>query len=309
MKKIYDTLLFLILYSASFAQTVFAPDGAAWHFEHIADFEASGQNYSRFAKEKDTIYLGHLCAKIPGTQIAINSSSSGYDTTELETQYTYTSGDTIFYYNHVFNRFLVLYRFDVKVGDTVTYHNPFKIPAPYDSVFSIIIDSVKWITIDGLPVRNIRSHAVYPGAFQLNYLTERMGPLNAFSIQGYTYKFVTPEGGGLRCYSDAIIDTNTGFRGYTCSGLAPLTIDRAEKEISISVFPNPVQDELTVTIKPSHTYTAIHIGDIFGNSKNVPFHKNGPDILLHVHDLPGGIYFLQLTTNDEASFRTKFQKE
>ncbi|MGC4057032.1 MAG: hypothetical protein QM743_02785 [Chitinophagaceae bacterium] len=241
MKKCWFILLLLLLCAKGFAQTVFAPDGAVWHFEHIADFEPSGQNYSRYAKEKDTMYFGHLCAKIPGKKIAINTSGSGYDTTELETQYTYTNGDTVFYYNHVFDRFLILYRFDVKAGDTVIYHHPFKMPARYDTVFKVVIDSVKIQYIDGMPLRNIRSTAVEPSPFTLNSLTERIGPIEAFSMLGYRYQLTFPEGGGLRCYSDLLIDTNTGYLEYACEELSPLSVREFHAEAS-PVFPDPCGD-------------------------------------------------------------------
>jgi len=75
----------------------------------------------------------------------------------------------------------------------------------------------------------------------------------------------------------------------------------------LSVFPNPVEDCLTVTVYPSSELHELRIynslGEETGHWKTVPGQNN-----IDVRDLPAGIYFIQLSSGKRISV-TKFVKQ
>lgn len=307
MRQLLLFLCFLYTCNAS-AQTVFAPPGAVWHFENIPDLEPPGQNYIRYAVEKDTMLYGHLCSKIPGKRIQVNKDQNGYDTLEQETQYTYTSGDTVFYYNQVFSRFLVLYNFDVKVGDTVTYHVPYIVTGPEDTTFQIEIKKIETVTVDGIPLRIIYSRSLIKSQFEIRAMIERGGSFSAVEFIGHRLVLDLPRSGGLRCYEDFDVDTNSGIWKYGCEELEPLSLLEHTGDRNIILYPNPAQEWISLEYPEGYVPAQYSVTDITGRLQPVPMRLSAGAATFDLRSLPPGVYFVRALWPDGSRGRAKFVK-
>lgn len=147
MKKL---ILVLVLSSYSFSlfcQGDFAPIGAKWYFRstvgtsEVIDFIFSNSI-------KDTILQEQVCRLIKTEYYKFDKTLTNRDSL-----YVYEKNDSVFYFNTYYDKFVPLYNFTAEAGDTLTFLAPQPIVNESDS-FRIIIDSVKTITINDVPLKH-----------------------------------------------------------------------------------------------------------------------------------------------------------
>lgn len=115
MKKIYFILFALILQCNVFGQ-VWIESGAVWHYDYWNIGEAG---FVKYVYAKDTLIQSKNCQCISSKcfRFTYNQFDSLVllGTWEGPEQFTYVSGDTVFYWNH--GEFFVLYNFGASIGD------------------------------------------------------------------------------------------------------------------------------------------------------------------------------------------------
>lgn len=115
MKATYIFTIFLFSQFHSFAQ-VWIDSDASWHYNVDAGSLFQGFNHLQYTA--DSMIQGHNCQVIEAYQHRATNYNSIYSHSDfqLETNYTYVNGDTVFWL--VDDEFKVLYNFGAQVGDT-----------------------------------------------------------------------------------------------------------------------------------------------------------------------------------------------
>lgn len=264
------------------AQTVFAPPNAIWYYGFISSDGEEGLYYSKFQVEKDTFYEGHLASKVTSKRY---NSTGGIAT--LGNQYVYTSNDTVFYYNFNYSKFLPLYVFNVKKGDTLKFHVPFSMTSLPDS-FRVVVDSVYYVIIDGSTLKRVKTS--YLDHFALYIYTERLG--NDVFL-GHQYISTTGFSNFLSCYQDGIIDVN--FTGRECDYLKTSSIRASIPDLAPILYPNPFLEQLTIDFGLNNNTFIVEIFDVFGKVQIRMKHSNGGHCKIENTSLTPGVYFIKIT--------------
>jgi formate-dependent phosphoribosylglycinamide formyltransferase (GAR transformylase) len=70
------------------------------------------------------------------------------------------------------------------------------------------------------------------------------------------------------------------------------------EEILISkVYPNPIQNELTIDAATQASEVTIHVYDMRGKMIDLPITMEGSSARINSTELPSGLYTLQITNN------------
>ena len=294
-KSIYFIIACFIACTSVSAQTVFAPLGAKWHYYYEPDLTPVGDNYLKWEVEKDTIIEAKTCSKIVGKRISFDRSNDEYDTTVQTPIFTYTSGDTIYYYNNEFKRFTRFINLDAKVNDTLTLMVPYKLPLRTDTTFSIVVRKLDTVILDGEKLKRFQFETIDPVAlFKLYVFIERIGSILDISPLGYTPAIRLPDQRVLRCYVDDKIDTNTYWVG-DCDFINPLSISDPTFEQEIKVFPNPVKDIVEINTGTSTFSGEIALYNI--TTGTIAYRarvKNTTSTKVDVSHFASGVYFVSL---------------
>jgi hypothetical protein len=117
-RKILTVLVCLLIFASAHSQ-VWISKGAVWHYNWESTGGGSG-GFVRINYEKDTLTNKILCEKLTSIYyefcLGPNQTTVQCGKFVMPTQYTYVSGDTVFYL--VNGQFQVLYNFGAKPGDT-----------------------------------------------------------------------------------------------------------------------------------------------------------------------------------------------
>ena len=89
--------------------------------------------------------------------------------------------------------------------------------------------------------------------------------------------------------------------------ISTLSISDNNKKADIDLFPNPVKDDLYIQIKDFGKYT-YQITDLSGRILKSGFFESS-ETSINVQNLSAGIYFLQLTTQEQLKLTKKFIKQ
>lgn len=310
MKKFILSLAWCFMFVANLqAQTVFAPPNSVWNYVSTKDFGDESTLYKKYETVKDTVYYGQLCSKIAGRSIKVSAGGSIVDTTQEKALYTYRHDDTVFYFNDNFSRFYPLYIFNVKVGDTITYHVPFMVTGKADTTFSVIIDSIKNITIDGQNTRIIYSIQTPSSLFGIAPLFERLGSIAGggynYPLLGYFEIFGLPYRSSLTCYSDAIVDTNLSYMKVDCDLLSPSGIGFTELKEQITANPNPFMDRIQIEIpKQLQNFLSYSLYDGMEKKINIIPSFDNSSVVFDMSNCNHGLYVLLISTTDGRLIKT-----
>jgi hypothetical protein len=293
MKYLLLLVFVLLCFHRNQAQTVFAPTDAVWHFEHLVDIDPPGLNYSKYAKEKDTLYFGKNCSKIIGQTII--STGKNYDTTLVPPQYFYTNGDTVFYYSNYYAQFYPIYIFNVNKGDSFRVHipHPPTVGSSTDTTILVKIDSTSIITIDGISLRKVYTHHFPPTVYlYLGTYVERIGALNADNPIGFSQDNGGIDGGIVRCYKDNLIDTILQKGITNCDFIEALGIFEPSPIVQRpKISPNPFADRITIDSKELNEQGSILFYNIMGTVQLEYKYSKGSPCNIDTHSLGSGIYY------------------
>ena len=279
----------LFMWQGSSAQTVFAPQGAVWHY--YLDGDGTGSN-SKFEVEKDTLYKGLLCAKV-----LRNGSKNA--------TYFYTSGDTVLYYHDSLKSFTPLYIFNVKVGDNISIVAPPPFYGRFADTARFTIKKIDTIIIDGLPLRTVYTNQLDYFYFLPKY-TERIGGYSGIDVLCIDAVRTADHSVGIRCYRDKEIDEKFVFDKWDCD-YVPNIIDEKTLAKKIHIYPNPAIDEITIEVKSNTPHGQITLKSFDGRTL---LQQSLQEIktVLNLRSIASGMYLLEVK-NEQSHFSQKVMVE
>ncbi|MDR9399639.1 T9SS type A sorting domain-containing protein [Salibacter sp.] len=296
MKKLITLLGIIILNFNANSQTNFAPIGAEWHFSIDG---TAGYHYYNVVK--DSVFQGENCRYIK----AYNGADSLID--EL---FVLDSADIIFYwYSGEFRKAM---DFTVDEGDSTFFDvKTYK----YDTTEPYILERDTIIRFDGV-ISNINPDTIN-GEIVNSYEVEVINPSGYLGIEFFTYTrllginyysdcelfpiitgFVTiPEVPNpfLRCYKDTALEYVKSTWSKPCDYYSSLSVNNASNSSKISVYPNPVKNNLTVKSQNS-PIESISVYDAQGRLV-LEREINASEAEISTDTFENGLYFFNLKTS------------
>lgn len=234
-------------------QQEFAPIGAEWYYNER--FAFSGDiDFIKFTSEKDTIINGKTCKKI-------TKRHKIYCFGRPDTEFIYTSNDTVYFFDSSFNDFQNLYVFNSKPNDSWKIRIEDE-TQEIDTV-TIKVDSISTRQINGQDLRTL--HVTYKKDDENNpetyssIIIEKIGDIN-YMFNWYPWSLRVCDANwtdGLRCYQDSEIGLYSTGIVDSCNYIYTWTGVNTEKQKEkILVFPNPIIDHLLINTFISNNLTA-----------------------------------------------------
>jgi len=293
MKKIMMGFFIIITSVSAIAQ----PAGDTWHYmygdmafigylkaENDGDTLIAGKN---FFKWKETIYVQSMIDF---------QTDSGY----FDTKYIRWEQDTVFQWTG--NQEFELFNFTLQAGDTLKMRLRDIYGTYCDSVGRMLVDSTgtmmiggvnkQWISVTPLQNEVVGMHGK---------IVDGVGPVEGYFFPQYIGCIADAAyGGSFRCLSlgDSLIYKAPG--SYPCD-----YINSIEEHLeSLSIFPNPVDDHLQISV-PASTENQVFIADAAGRIV-LSCSSSDSNILLYVGNLQPGLYFI--TIQGIHNFSNSFYK-
>lgn len=280
--------------------------GTKWHFSY-------GNSYSVFESVSDTLINGIICQKI--------QKSKSYDYCYRPMiEYTYYSGDSVFFYDYSFAEFQLLYDFDASAGDYWYYKFPgTDFINDIDSI-KTIVDSTDFVVINSISLKRLFVHYEPNGMEQdwmfddftsmsnstiIEFIGDEKHFINTYTLDGWQSEY--PMFPLLRCFDDLtpIGHYETGVVD-SCEWINSLEInENFNYNSNLIIFPNPVQNEINF------------LGFDLENSEIVVYSIDGKEVLheqmlggnkVDVSTLQSGAYLVKLVV-DNTTYTAKFVKE
>lgn len=349
MKKHFILIVVLLLAAwGGKAQSTFAPLGAEWWYYSSDGFGANGIYMLLNARVSgDTVLDGTPCRVIEQTTITRTSTDRGTpweplptlwtspDTVARRSLYVYDNVDTVFIYNDLFQKFTPLYVFNVQEQDTVCLpvipdvfgDAPLR-ENPYtgDTSFCIIIDSIRTVVYDTMPLRTIYSRSLfdiaqlhpdslvynsYPvmnwsfGSMQYSpgIYAEKIGGIHGGILPIWLYIIGQFDGYDvtnfirLNCYGD--LDAHIRLSDSACYYMPSPKVSIEPlfgHPEAISIYPNPTDGRITIETDNRLSDRDIEVRDIMGRKMATPLLVNSKDkLVLDTSKLSEGLYVLQIT--------------
>lgn len=273
--------LSMMIHSIS-AQSEWFPVGAEWYYT-LGSISSPSVSFFTAEISGDTI--------IKNQEARIFSIGPRKDFVHSE------DNDKVYRYDKDLDQWFLLYDFTAEAGDTLNIHF-------VDSFFfEIVIDSVTTIVIED-------------DTFEVQYITQTNNGNIITAWGGRNIKFLgndrflfpqsallDPPSGPLRCYSPSQEKTYS-IVPYACDLVSTESINTLNKKIKI--YPNPANDFLFITgldiglISPT-----VNIYNSYGQLvQSSQLFENR----LQIEDLPIGLYFLSINSNQKLIFSQIFSK-
>jgi hypothetical protein len=291
-QKLLLTTILLTFTTLLFGQN-FGSIGTQWYYsEHAGGSAPSNSEYLHLKSVSDTILNGVTTHKIVRTYYKFNG-----DTVTFDPLYVYEQSDTVFMYNFQKAKFQSIYIFNAQKGDTLTLEYPEPLPWSTDSTYRLVIDTIETLIVKGVSLKKYRTIALDRHQFHIGgYYIDRIGGIDWF----FPRPDIIPEAGGpIRCYSDNQIDTS--FQSIACDYRLFSSINEINSNFKINVFPNPVQNELT--IQSEQPISRIELNDITG--KRI---MTTNQFYLNFDYLNNGLYILTIYFNSGQKLNKKIIK-
>ncbi|GEM_PF-1513764 len=243
MKKMFTTLALLMLSASLFAQTEFIPLGATWFYRGFnVGYGSPNPEYNTAHEVIAEVPENGVIKKVVTTkQEYAYVRIYPYDTlrelvrsgvsTSIDS--LYEQNDTVFIYNHRWERYTPLYVFNVNEGDTI------KIPSfhSYDTALVFESDSFLYFIVDSIRLKDFGGHLLetyYTRNFYGDYDTSHANfpmPLpTSFPKANWSARHEYKLRPDLPSHPDATFTELLGLGGYTRKfggfggGLLPLDI-------------------------------------------------------------------------------------
>lgn len=300
MKTILTIALFSFFSNIIFSQ-VWIDQDAVWHY----NIDAGGlfQGFSKYEYTSDATIQGHVCQVIEKNQHQVQNFGGNYSHSNhpMETNYTYTNGDTVFWL--VEDEFKVLYNFGAQPGDTWITANA---DTSVDCFATTIeVDSIGTINMNGQNLRWIAFHSldnssyIYQGKavekfglFEMSYYSPHaLFPVKTDCTEGTVIDFFFNQ---FTCYEDISFNLfNT--TNQDCEYKASLSVEDLNTDnTGITFYINQTDKTLQLEAKELSNNTNCYIvnstGQIAVNKISLFSHSNAES--LNISKLNSGIYFL-----------------
>lgn len=277
-QKFLLTTILLTITTFLFGQN-FGVIGTQWYYsEHASGAAPPNSEYLHLQSVADTVITGVTTHKIVRTYYKFSG-----DTVILDPLYVYEQSDTVFMYNFQKSKFQTIYIFNASQGDTLTLDFPEPLQWTTDSTYRLVIDTVETVVVDGVPLKKYRTISLDEFTFwNGGYFMDRIGGLDWFLPRAA----IIPEAGGpIRCYLDNQIDTS--FQSVACDYRLNTSIGELNPNYRIQVFPNPLQNELT--IQSEQPIERVELFDLTGKSI-----LSSRQATLNLENINNGVYILNI---------------
>lgn len=301
MKKLLIVLALLFQITTTKAQ-IWGEQGATWHYSY---WNVGEGGFIKIQYSGDTIINGKNCQVLYPVKYRFYYSSTtgmffGGTSPYFHPEFTYTSGDTVFYW--VNNNFKVLYNFNVQPGDywdlgvDTNYFGCTKSKVIVDSIGTININNktLKWVFVhsDSCSSKVLNGKIIQEIGCINNYLFPVDNVCNNICVDFDILNFLCFENNSLGNYNP----DNTNCEPY-------LGLENVEfKEIKI--YPNPASDYIYIENMAKNA--KIEIFTLDGKLQQA-FNIKG-NISLNIKNLADGLYLVKMQT-DKGVVVMKFLKQ
>lgn len=304
------------------AQADFAPIGAKWYYSGgLVNSPVPGprpvDGYVLQESVGDTLIQGITARKLQRTAFERSTQDNSIQSSAMSSVYVYATPDTVFHFDEQLARFLPLYIFNVQAGDTLAH----RVPSEYanlttDTIWKFLVDSVATVTYNNHPVKVVYNgffpvDAPDPGGIPLaGPYYEYIGLIDGhLSEYGYPHPANAPYVDYyLRCYQDARFEINFGNPNKACDSLDmnPLSVTDADFFArNLSVYPNPVSDELHIALE-GMTMQTVTVTDLLGRNVVQKAYPAGTSHAnLNLSGMNKGTYILCVTSKEKGTVYRK----
>lgn len=307
MKYLIRPLLILVAigHGNLTAQKLFAPLNAEWRYEgHSLYCEG---NHILYRSEDEVIIEGKDCSVI-----------NGYTWHNEDEQWIFRDslivweeGGKVYFYQ---DEFYLLYDFTAEVGDTVASYSPSSSSTIFSTTTSLAstpyyIDSIVEEEIDGqVRKRFITSYDFAIGSDTLGRCSDKVDILQhigstSMGLLGQECISVTMGCfGKIVCYENEDISYESGF--LTCDFLTNVNQVGAQ-ENRLKVYPNPTSGIVFIDfVSEENTLESYHLYDLNGRLMQSRKVRE-----IDLTNLPHGVYWLEMKTDEGSVFRTRIIRD
>ncbi|MBT8231677.1 MAG: T9SS type A sorting domain-containing protein [Saprospiraceae bacterium] len=320
LKRIIQTSFFLLFVISTYSQSTYAPVGSNWKQRNWV--EDGNQNLETCettdCTENFTHFVTTSIIKVTETECSLIEVFKGSKDNLVST------GDSIIVKevdNRIFflhdNQFYLMLDFNLNAGDTMTFYAPnnfrefalrsYDLTDPsLNSIYKsrAVIESTEIINIDGQDRKLMH--------FDKNYFNEQDSVLlfDALEGVGNLSGFFGEPGifvaggchGRFICYEDNVFKY-TDIEDCDCIFPEMTTSNNNYLNNNISIYPNPVDDILTISTEGDIQIQDYKIFDINGRLISVQHNKS----IFSTSELDSGVYFIDINTL-QGSVRKRFFK-
>lgn len=264
----------------------FAPIGAEWHYNHRESFMSPATGYYVLKSSKDTIIDSKLCKVLTHTLVSSKDVASGKGRSIV---YHDTNENKV--YRYLYGSFHLLYDFTKQTGDTLIIKEPLS-ATTYDSI-KLVVDSVGIVKFaNNIQRKSLFVHSV--GTQKYNFsgkIIEGIGNVNFFFFPVNSIGCDSGCPSPLRCYKDQNISEQ--FTYQTCD-FVYTNIDNI-KTIDVSVYPNPVSNDLFIEGNFNEKEYTLELYSIQGNLIKTECMAGGINLYrMEAGSLGSGSYILRV---------------
>ena len=314
MRKFLFLLSFSLMSLCINAQ-VWVDSGAVWHYDYS---NLSTGGYVKYVYEKDTLILNKLCQKISKSTMDfyfdINGILHYWGVTQWGANFTYTSGDTVFYYRD--NQFFVMYNFGASVGDTwiVSTTNEYGF---CNDTSSVEVTETGTMLINGISLRYISLRTTPNSLVGLKgKYVERIGCISTgiddlqtlfpseYQCDSFPYEEEFPLY-QFRCFEDQSFPLYN-VANEDCEALFEHDGIQQSDNIVFNCYPNPTEGIVNIKTSFPENYNIV-IYSILGNKiQTMEVPKNISTI--DISHLSNGIYLIEIQVSEIEHFVKKIVK-
>lgn len=203
-KNLLNTILFLVGSYSSFAQQPWAQPMASWHY---GEGSISTTGYIYLTRTGDTLLQNHYCDKYNAMAYYYDGLNAVYDSSVVNTSYTYIDNNKVYAYSTVYNLFYTLYDFGAQTGNSWYIYGTAtasQFVCSEDSSL-VTVDSANTVVINGDTLKTV--YVSQPSNASWTFgtsFTERIGGNYFLFPEPYGCLAEVPLGLGLRCYTDTV---------------------------------------------------------------------------------------------------------
>ena len=305
MKKVFVFWL-LIFFANGKAQNKFPMPGADWHYMTLNGLGSVYPTYNsniEIRYTKDTIING-----ITAAVISSSSCFSEIDYSGINSNYFYSSNDSVFLYNpYTSNQWQLLYSFNTPIGQSWQFTIQPLYGGAHNTTWIVRVDSIDNIIINTDTLKRLFvTYADSAGLAQpyTSAIIERLGDINyLINIPDYGLHGLCdgcPFIRGILCYQDSTFSLYQPDTSKPCN-YSTLDIKQMAVSEQVKVYPNPAQNSLQVAVSNGQI-KELSLFDVLGN---VVFEhiqptpnpsKEGNSMTIDVSSLQEGVYFIQIKT-------------
>ncbi|HEY8365983.1 MAG TPA: T9SS type A sorting domain-containing protein [Bacteroidia bacterium] len=287
------------------------------HSWHAGDTLINGETYRRFLMEKQTIGIYSTGPNQLDTVLG--------NIQNLGAKYYTSSGDTVYYFNEVTGQKTFYWYNNPQPGDIWKY---IQLNPEFNTIDTayLLVQSVDLLDLNGHPSKNINLKSTYPPGPTPSYwfslsmpsvtINTVMGPnLNFIGFHYISptliieYPFLHVE--SITCFtSDEIPNTFNPSNFSDCRAYVALSAPEWILNKNIHLYPNPVENELSLQNHSSSSTLTGFITDLSGRKQGINFSLNTESTtVVSLSTLQSGMYILVLKDKDGNSQTHKLIKQ